>query len=112
MNENTETAPVDAIVHTPGPWRADFFLVTQADGRNLEICHTGIIGRNKPSVQAEADAKLIAAAPELLDLVTRSYRALHRGGWEEGETAAELGNRINDVMSNHFGDDWHDKLVV
>lgn len=43
---------------------------------------------------------------ELAELVLRCYRALHRGEWEEGETDAELSDRINDVMSNHFGSDW------
>lgn len=53
--------------HTPGPWQANCFMVTQAGKQRLEICHTGIVGRNKPGKQAEADAKLIAAAPDLLE---------------------------------------------
>ena len=57
----------DLPKHTPGPWIAECFSVRQATGKQLEVCHTGIIGRNKPGEQAEADAALIARAPELLD---------------------------------------------
>lgn len=54
---------------TPGPWIANCFLVVAPGvpegiygGR--EICHTGQ-GRTT-SAEAESNAKLIAAAPELL----------------------------------------------
>lgn len=71
--ENTpESAPVDALVHTPGPWkvRARFDVV-----QDLGIYGGYFVGSTRgnssdlPSnvqAQDEANARLIAAAPDLL----------------------------------------------
>jgi hypothetical protein len=76
----TSDASDQPIVHTPGPWEANCFLVSQAGGRRVEICHTGIIGRNKPGEQAEADARLIAASPDLLEACKMYLDAMDRYG--------------------------------
>lgn len=67
--------------HTPGPWKADCFLVTapnvpfgQYGGR--EICHTG--GGRGPSEECEANAHLIAAAPALLAALKGVVRVADR----------------------------------
>jgi hypothetical protein len=56
---------------TPGPWMANCFLVTASNGR--EVTHTGLLGRRHSSStgvsggeEDEANARLIAAAPDLL----------------------------------------------
>ena len=53
---------------TPGPWKSNCFLVTDTSGVGMyggrEICHTG--GGRGTSDESEANARLIAAAPELL----------------------------------------------
>lgn len=43
---------------------------------------------------------------ELKLLVLRCYKALHRGGWQDGESDAELSEAINDKMSELFGVNW------
>lgn len=80
------TEPRPLPPHTPGPWIAKCFLVRQANGQQLEICHTGIIGRNKPGEQAEADAALIARAPELLARVAELE--------QEKQFDANLSNKV------------------
>lgn len=59
--------------HTPGPWEAHCFLVVAQKSKGCsksvayagrEICHTGE-GRG-PSEESEANARLIAASPDLL----------------------------------------------
>lgn len=51
----------------------------------------------------EATPKVVR---DLRELVRRAYLALHRQGWEEGETDGELASSINDVMTNHYGQRW------
>lgn len=49
--------------HTPGPWKASEFM----EGAGLEIVADGrCIARAYPVLQRDANARLIAAAPELL----------------------------------------------
>lgn len=49
--------------HTPGPWTAQCFLVTAGHD---QITHCGGNLPNNRSHEAEANARLIAAAPDLL----------------------------------------------
>jgi|688.fasta_scaffold352577_2 hypothetical protein len=69
---------------TPGPWVNDVFSVRQCDKHGLEICHTGIVGRNKEPRQAEADAKLIASAPDLLEALLDAVRLIEHLGADAG----------------------------
>lgn len=130
MSENEEktmqpekaamSAPVHAVVITPGPWQvcgasdkncpcgliwstaADCVVATSVSRDNESVtCGEGV-----DREQANRNGLAIASVPELLELVARSYRALHREEWEDGETESELSDRINDVMCNHFGNDW------
>lgn len=62
--------------HTPGPWRADssfahFWMVDSGVGTIAHGCH-------------EADAKLIAAAPELLATAKRALDILE-ANYDEGD---------------------------
>lgn len=53
--------------HTPGPWTASCFLVTAGHDR---ITHCGGNLPNNRSHEAEANARLIAAAPEMADALS------------------------------------------
>lgn len=87
----------EAVKFTPGPWVANCFLIVAPDafGPNsgmyggLEIAHTGMIGRNKPGEQAEADARLIAAAPELLAACVAMRKTMHSPDSAESKMADE-----------------------
>lgn len=70
-NETRKAKTVSESKHTPGPWKADTFLVTASNGR--EVTHVGLLGRRKSSFpdqsgvdECVANARLIAAAPDLL----------------------------------------------
>ncbi len=71
MSENASpVAPVQNIVHTPGPWYASTFLVSTKPGHydygRLSIVQTGCHDIREPD-ECIANARLIAAAPELLE---------------------------------------------
>lgn len=124
MEENeTEKASHHCVVHTPGPWEVVEYGWEQGADTNFKgsvnavssgyedrptrIASAGMFGISGRSVnEAAANAKLIAASPELFDLVVRCYRAIHRDEWEDGETESELMDRISDTMHSHFGETW------
>lgn len=87
---------MSAAKHTPGPWTAekregDEWWFGGKDGAEIVINHPGakydavcVIGaRLSAEGQADADARLIAAAPELLDA------CLAMLAWDEAEKTAK-----------------------
>ena len=84
--------------HTPGPWRQNEHgnLVCYPDG--LEV---GILSSQLPKEEREANARLIAAAPDLLDSLQHlsnvyehiwvkmsdGEMAIVKGAWEVAEMA-------------------------
>jgi len=57
---------------TPGPWTANVFMVTAANGRG--VTHTGLLGRQNASVvgqdgsqEDEDNARAISALPDLIE---------------------------------------------
>ena len=61
--------------HAPGPWHRNVPPATKYNtifaGRNTHVCHMTVTGL--PPEQVEANCSLIAAAPEMLDLLLRLY---------------------------------------
>ena len=63
--------------HTPGPWhysevirgRDQYYRQIRADFKIAEVhaCHSGVAGTKEGRAEDEANARLIAAAPELLE---------------------------------------------
>lgn len=54
--------------HTPGPWKEGDYIVWPANGGNAQFpVHARKRGRIALALTKEADARLIAAAPELLE---------------------------------------------
>ena len=78
--------------HTPGPWFAQAGYLTiynLSDGNVGTTCGIAKVLRDQPGDdQAEANARLIAAAPELLDALTRMLKQfpadsdLYAAGWD------------------------------
>ena len=73
MNDTKEKL----ATHTPGPWhysevirgRDQYYRQIRADFKIAEVhaCHSGVAGTKKGRAEDEANARLIAAAPELLE---------------------------------------------
>lgn len=66
--------------HTPGPWKAVAFPaygygITAADSQqardSFAVVHFADTSRGRTSERAKADARLISAAPELLDALVK-----------------------------------------
>ncbi len=55
--------------HTPGPWESRVFLVVGGERMTDRICHVGSSTNLPPSRshESEANARLIGAAPEMLE---------------------------------------------
>ena len=120
--KTTNAAPVHGIVVTPGPWFVELrncsigccgdmgHINAQYDGDTKPGRRIAVVdGGNAVWLregESEGNRTAIAAVPDLLELVARAYLALHRGQWEDGETDAELCERINDTMCSHFGNNW------
>jgi hypothetical protein len=69
--------------HTPGPWHHDWRFIIAPDPNGVhpdiyiaEIAETDDEGRVAPPEQQWANARLLAAAPELLDSVRSLWDAL------------------------------------
>tara|TARA_Y100000114_G_scaffold116211_1_gene110484 strand:- start:437 stop:790 length:354 start_codon:yes stop_codon:yes gene_type:complete len=64
--------------HTPGPWhysevirgRDQYYRQIRADFKIAEVhaCHSGVAGTKKGRAEDEANARLIAAAPETYEM--------------------------------------------
>lgn len=54
--------------HTPGPWTHDetWGLILSRDGSEVAACHAG---RSGSKAETQANARLIATAPDLFELV-------------------------------------------
>lgn len=65
--------------HTPGSWHRNIPPATKYNtvfaGRNTHVCHMTVTGL--PPEQVEANCSLIAAAPEVLDLLLRLYEGMN-----------------------------------
>lgn len=100
---------MDEIEHTPGPWfsAADEVYQLHSDGRlGRQICDISSESKNIP-----ADARLIAAAPELLEALEAFERVIDiwlpkaSDSEHEGECIAlhRLRNRALDAIAKAKG---------
>jgi len=69
--------------HTPGPWEYQYSPYTSQDGQEIpafevhgehKVCDTN---ENRPSEEQEANARLIAAAPELFQTLLFFFNIMH-----------------------------------
>jgi hypothetical protein len=82
--------PVKTETFTPGPWDARLRYVESKYNGQIASCEAGTV---RPYEIAEANARLIAAAPELLECVQQVLIASDDGGnmddinWKALQTA-------------------------
>lgn len=73
-----------SIKHTPGPWHASKFgSYVRKTPPGIEPIAWNICTMNVESENYENDARLIAAAPQLL----QTLKALHAAAWKKGCSA-------------------------
>ena len=72
--------------HTPGPWDYTKGTVTRRpvgiygyedNDPEVELCDHAVMVPEWPAAEQDANARLIAAAPELLEEVKRLHKAMH-----------------------------------
>jgi hypothetical protein len=66
------------VKHTPGPWRAEFgeaIVVKGADGARVAIATNLDRYGRRDTNEVEANARLIAASPELLEALRELHEA-------------------------------------
>ena len=75
--------------HTPGPWKSDWRFIVAPDPKGIhadiyiaEIAESDEEGRVADDQQQAANARLIAAAPDLLEAAEEVL-----GCWETGDLA-------------------------
>lgn len=65
--------------HTPGPWNVIDGAVFIANA--VIVQHAAEFGEHVPTEERDANARLIAAAPELLEACQSIIAERHRQGW-------------------------------
>lgn len=93
--------------HTPGPWNSSYNVKTG----KARIWGTDTGGEVHATVMGDANASLIAAAPEMLDALNESLRVVlnlradHEGAWHQDEISAvdELVHQIRASISKAEG---------
>ena len=76
--------------HTPGPWKVDgksdyFRISAQAHGGQYTV-----IGISRGAIPSDADAQLLASAPELLEFAKAYLRGYKYDGGNDRWTDSEL----------------------
>lgn len=77
--------------HTPGPWRAEhtgyYWHVVSSEGAVTDVCPSQFIGGGtieNPSPREPANARLIAAAPDLLDALIEALPYVESCEYDNG----------------------------
>lgn len=83
--------------HTPGPWAVDLHLITTADGETL----VAKASTDRSLARVEANARLIAAAPDLLaaleSLDAARGHTFHKPAGQKGFDAVVIPRDIFDA---------------
>lgn len=74
--------------HTPGPWTKVNGELFGPHGRRVLVSDSGIgvVCGSNPDPEHEANARLIAAAPELLEALRDLLRAVGRAGYDDADS--------------------------
>ena len=82
--------------HTPGPWIARMNCDVMAGERLVADCMTGWLKEDR------ANARLIAAAPEMLDILIELQESAQY--WSEYGAPFDIVSRLNAVISKAKGE--------
>ncbi len=97
--------------HTPGPWVVEGTLIAQESGINdsLEVAFLAELGGGMDKRMREANARLIAAAPDLYDAAENALEALigccvPAGGVDDRKTMLEAQRMLRAAIVKATGD--------
>jgi len=81
--------------HTPGPW-----IIPGTDGGDYVICRRERNGKRRTLAHAymEADARLIAAAPQMLEALRSALDAMG-DYYDATDAAGEEGANLHDIIA-------------
>lgn len=86
--------------HTPGPWKEADYFIWPSNGGNVQFpIHARKRGRIALALTKQADARLIAAAPDLLEAL-QNLLAVHQG---EGGTKYHAGDIARAAIAKATG---------
>ncbi len=87
--------------HTPGPWLA----IRCLDGYRVNVPPGHMTADCLGETHTEANARLIAAAPEMKDALVRAFHWIHTPGAEmnNGWTAERLMDEIKTILAKTEG---------
>ncbi len=86
--------------YTPGPWKQGKSVVENVSAGSALVCRT--FSRGRFSDEHIANARLIAAAPDLLEVVKELQESA--GYWSEYDVPLGIVDRINAVISKATGE--------
>jgi hypothetical protein len=91
------------VSHTPGPWRNEMGEINATIDESDYLIADATGDSDLSFDEAEANAELIAAAPELLRLLQVAYRALrsYQNGNLSTSLAQEVADAIQPVLIRH-----------
>ena len=84
--------------HTPGPWNLDKRQekLMGANGQSIVVWNSGLSFGNRTE-EAEANARLIASAPELLAACSRAFNLIKESGFSSGLIEEEFDGTLNQL---------------
>jgi hypothetical protein len=102
-----------ATKHTPGPWVANGNIVKANDCYGPWVADTDVMLRHKPNKQhvshaeQRENAKLIAAAPDLLDVAESAVEFIEAAlfGSVHDENARHYAGRLRDAIAKAKGEE-------
>jgi len=85
------------VKHTPGPWIVDGVDITTEGSKDFVT--VAIVETSKPVEVVHANARIIAAAPELLEALKLAHSLLENMlEQEEYEVSSEVGEAIENIQ--------------
>ena len=91
--------------HTPGPWHAmiDGFVYAQGGERIADAAPWAPIAKNRKEVEINANARLIAAAPDLLAVLQELRESAEY--WSEYDVPCGIVARMDAALAKVYGHD-------
>lgn len=116
------TTNANPTSHTPGPWTVEYAISSNGEGRpRITGMHSALTGGalilaslHDPDGRSHANARLIAAAPDMLEALNLAADDLHmtlRRLEVERQERRDAGHH-DSIMGAHLDDMWKNLAVI